>query len=280
MSITKFSPPNLLNRYSIQEIQVNNLPTCVLHWRQRKLLIHKSKDISSLCVPSLQNKQWLVACLRHTPIELVLIASALEWEQVESWAEACQQTGKPIFLRTFSNPQLRRQQSKLSWHLKRSLDFIIAVLQATILSPLLLPIVLIQMNYPDSLLDQNWYIGNRGKLIRVFKFRSDTACGWLRQFNFLDDLLKLFNVLRGEMSFVGSYPLQLQDIASLDLTQQWQLKALPGITGIWNTRENSSLIDRVTRINHNADYILHWSFQRDCEILLNSISKIFCNEQD
>jgi lipopolysaccharide/colanic/teichoic acid biosynthesis glycosyltransferase len=278
--MANFASLNMLNHYPMQNVQVNNLLTCVLYWRQRKLLIRQSKNSNSLCIPSLQNKQWLLDCLKYAPIEAVLISPVFGQKELQIWAEACQQVGKPMFLRTTSNSQLRQHQFKMSWRLKRSLDWVAAATLVIILSPLILGLLIFtQLKSPGSILDSTWYIGNKGKLIRVFQFSMDTTNYRICQFN-LNDLLRLFNVLRGEMSIVGSYPLRLNDVAHLDSNQQWQLKALPGITGGWKVGRKADLVDVQTMSQYNADYILNWSFQRDCEILLNSISKIFCNEQD
>ncbi|NES18041.1 MAG: sugar transferase, partial [Symploca sp. SIO3E6] len=102
----------------------------------------------------------------------------------------------------------------------------------------------------EPIFSQQWRVGERGKLFRVFKFRTMTVDAetrqqhqrkaqdgftplgrWLDQWN-LDGLPQLFNVLRGEMKLFGLRAKTLDEVAQLNPSELRQLRMLPGIIGV------------------------------------------------
>ena len=86
----------------------------------------------------------------------------------------------------------------------------------------------------------------------------------------LDELPQLFNVLKGEMSFVGPRPEMPFIVDSYSEIHRERLKALPGITGLWQLSG-----DREKAIHENMDYDLYYlknrSFFLDVAILLETL---------
>jgi len=104
----------------------------------------------------------------------------------------------------------------------------------------------------------------------VYKIDDDarvTRLGeFLRRTN-LDELPQLLNVLKGEMSCVGPRP---DTPFAIEMYQDWhlnRLSAIPGITGLWQVSDRSSLtFDEMVRLD--IQYINNWSPLLDCRILL------------
>jgi len=110
----------------------------------------------------------------------------------------------------------------------------------------------------------------------LFKIRDDprvTPVGrFLRRYS-LDELLQLWNVLRGKMSLVGPRPLPVRDF---DRLQEWHKKrylVLPGMTGLWQVSGRADLdFDDLVRLDFL--YLERWSVSLDLTILLKTIPAV------
>jgi lipopolysaccharide/colanic/teichoic acid biosynthesis glycosyltransferase len=83
----------------------------------------------------------------------------------------------------------------------------------------------------------------------------------------LDSLPRLWNVLRGDMSFVGTEPIVLCDVRHLADGGR-ELK--PGLTGPWRAGEPASLDDRVTA---ESLYATGWSAGRDLALIARAAAR-------
>ena len=117
------------------------------------------------------------------------------------------------------------KKNNISKLLKRFLDFFFAIFLSIILSPLLIIIViLIKLDSPGPALFKQYRNGENGKVFKILKFRSMhvhksdkiiqakendervTKVGRLLRTLSLDELPQIYNILVGEMSFVGPRP--------------------------------------------------------------------------
>ncbi|MGI9407316.1 MAG: sugar transferase, partial [Hyphomicrobiaceae bacterium] len=96
----------------------------------------------------------------------------------------------------------------------------------------------------------------------------------LRRMKF-DELPQLFNVLAGDMSFVGPRPLLPVDMPRDDVSR---LQVRPGITG-WAQVSGGTLVNAEEKNALDQWYIAHASFMLDTWILLRTIAIIFQKEQ-
>jgi exopolysaccharide biosynthesis polyprenyl glycosylphosphotransferase len=108
---------------------------------------------------------------------------------------------------------------------------------------------------------------------KVFKLKADprvTNIGaWLRK-NSLDELPQLFNILKGEMSLVGPRPPIAYEIENYQPWHMERLKAVPGLTGLWQVSGRSSVsFEEMVRLD--VQYINNWSIWWDISILLRTL---------
>lgn len=89
-----------------RELRENSLSLCFLKWRQGQLWVSKAKQLGMPYLPSLENEQWFLDCLKHSPVERVCIDPELGEAGIKLWADACEQANKPVFLQVPFNSQL------------------------------------------------------------------------------------------------------------------------------------------------------------------------------
>lgn len=273
-----------------------------LRWRQKQLLVKQSRELKTPYLPPLSEPQWLSDCLQRSPVNLIKLPADLSEMEMELWANAAADAGKTVFLQVPSMAALPKKRTRIKWWVKRSIEWLIAAILLLLLSPIMLVLsVLIAQTSPGPILFSQWRVGERGRLFRIFKFRTMvvgaeqlhhkvmgdqvglhkleddpriTPIGrWMRKYS-LDELPQLLNVLRGDMSLVGPRPWALYDAVRLSPDVRHRLNALPGITGIWQITRRATLrdIDAVTRID--LGYLGAWSFREDLRILLLTIPKV------
>lgn len=176
---------------------------------------------------------------------------------------------------------------------KRSLDIIIAVLGLLICVPFLPFIAFwIKWDSPGPAFITQERVGRGGKIFLLYKLRtmffetplyavaprgkSDervTAVGrFLRGYS-LDELPQLWNVLKGEMSFVGPRPEMPFLVAQYNDWQKRRLLVKPGITGLWQILGRKDL-PLSENLEYDFYYINHRSFLFDIVIVLKTIPAI------
>ena len=278
------------------------LPACDLKWRRKSLLVKNILGSTTQSFPALTRKRWIENCLRNSWIERVCLDKALGERGIKLWADACHLANKPVYLRLPSNSNLPSCSQTHHWRIKRVFDWMAALTILFFISPLILTISLaIAVFTPGPIFYRQWRVGQRGKLFKIYKFRTMvvdaeqkhhelmvsqnglhklerdpriTFIGkWLRKYS-LDELPQLFNVLRGEMSLVGPRPWALYDALRLGNNGKARLNALPGITGAWQVEGRSALSDLNSVTKCDLDYLSQWSLVKDLKILLLTIPKV------
>jgi len=125
-----------------------------------------------------------------------------------------------------------------------------------------------------SLLERNEVTGP------MFKIRRDpriTRVGrFLRRYS-LDELPQLINVVLGDMSLVGPRPPTDSEIEKYEDWQLGRLRAVPGITGLWQVSGRSE-VPFHDMVRLDLHYIRNWSFALDVEILLRTIPAVLTSK--
>jgi len=118
---------------------------------------------------------------------------------------------------------------------------------------------------------------NRSGDSRLFKIPNDprvTRLGrWLRRWS-LDELPQLFNVLRGDMALIGPRPFFEADLQSYEDRHFRRLGAKPGITGLWQVRGRSSVVDFEEVVRLDREYIEQWSLWMDLHVLFLTLPAV------
>ena len=112
---------------------------------------------------------------------------------------------------------------------------------------------------------------------KVFKMKEDpriTRIGSILRRTSLDELPQLFNIIKGEMSLVGPRPPIAYEIENYLPWHMERLKAVPGLTGLWQVSGRSSVsFEEMVRLD--VRYINNWSPILDLSILLKTIPVVF-----
>jgi len=112
----------------------------------------------------------------------------------------------------------------------------------------------------------------------VFKMKDDpriTKLGKLMRKFSLDELPQFINVLKGEMSLVGTRPPTPDEVCQYEKWHHRRISVRPGITGLWQVsgRNKISNFDEIVRLD--LTYIDSWSLWLDFKIILKTIFVIF-----
>ncbi|MBQ2388056.1 MAG: sugar transferase, partial [Clostridia bacterium] len=87
----------------------------------------------------------------------------------------------------------------------------------------------------------------------------------------LDEFPQFINVLKGEMSLVGTRPPTLDEWEKYELHHRARLATKPGITGMWQVSGRSKITDFEEVVKLDTKYITEWDFKLDIKILLKTI---------
>jgi len=111
----------------------------------------------------------------------------------------------------------------------------------------------------------------------MFKVRDDpriTPLGrWMRA-RHLDELPQFWNVLRGDMSLVGTRPPTLEEVECYRPDHLRRLSMKPGITGLWQLAGNQEIRDFEEIVRLDCQYIDSWSIWLDVRILIRTVLKV------
>jgi len=192
---------------------------------------------------------------------------------------------------------------------KRFFDITAALAGLTLISPLfLLLMLLVKFSDGGKVFYGHRRIGRSGKVFHCLKFRTMVEDGdavlaaylarnpqereeWLatrklqndprvtrvgavlRKLS-LDELPQIFNILRGEMSFVGPRPVVRDELKMYGTSASFYLKSRPGLTGLWQVSGRND-VSYQARVAFDRHYVENWSFVFDLKILIWTVPAVF-----
>lgn len=185
-----------------------------------------------------------------------------------------------------------REWDQMYKYIKRSLDLITALFLVIILSPvMLIAAILIAVNRDGPILFKQERPGKDGKIFTVYKFRtmstmlrdkngnelSDfdrmTKIGKILRKTSVDELPQLFNIIKGEMSFIGPRPLLKEYLELYSPEQMRRHDVLPGISG-WAQVNGRNTLTWDEKFAYDVYYVDHYSFKMDLKIFIKTIENV------
>lgn len=177
---------------------------------------------------------------------------------------------------------------------KRALDLAGSAIALILLSPVVLFTALaVRVNLGTPVLFTQPRPGRNGQVFRLYKFRSmrniDATRGWVsdeqRLTRFgrilrstsLDELPSLWNVLRGDMSFVGPRPLLVEYLTRYSPEQARRHLVRPGITGLAQVSGRNT-VDWDQRFKLDVAYVDSRSLGLDTRILARTVRSVVVRE--
>ncbi len=191
---------------------------------------------------------------------------------------------------------------------KRLADLAGACLLVVLSSPLFaLTALIIKCSSKGPVFFRQTRIGQKGELIRIYKFRTMianaeemlkkdsklrelylannfklpkgkdpriTRIGAFLRATSLDELPQLFNVINGDMSLVGPRPVVPAEVEKYGDSVQLLLSAKPGMTGHWQINGRSEIEEYARRVELDMEYIRDQSLGKDIEILLRTVPAV------
>ena len=94
--------------------------------------------------------------------------------------------------------------------------------------------------------------------------------GWIRDLS-LDEFPQFFNVLKGDMSLVGTRPPTVDEWYRYEPFHRARMSTKPGITGLWQVSGRSKIRDFDTVVRLDREYIENWSLKQDIYILFKTV---------
>ncbi|MBL0686848.1 MAG: sugar transferase [Sulfurospirillum sp.] len=175
--------------------------------------------------------------------------------------------------------------------IKRVFDVLLASISIIIFLPFFIivsVVILIKMGTPILFFQKR--VGLDGKIFKIYKFRTMTneknengellldeqrllSNGKFIRSTSLDELPQLFNILKGEMSFVGPRPLLEEYLPLYSIEQKRRHNVKPGVTG-WAQINGRNAISWRKRFEYDMWYVENQSFWLDIKILFLTILKI------
>ncbi len=199
-------------------------------------------------------------------------------------------------------PLISMQPSRFNYmnrYLKRSFDILLSLFGIILFSPIMLLIVpLIKIFSPGGpAVYAQERVGKKGKVFELYKFRTmipdaegktgpvlataddprKTPLGKILRMTNLDELPQLFNILKGDMSFVGprpELPIIVNEFKQMIPKYMERHKIRPGLAG-WAQLHGGYSMPPEEKIKYDLFYIENWSLVMDIKIILKYIQIAF-----
>ena len=189
---------------------------------------------------------------------------------------------------------------------KRTLDVCGGVVGMLLLIPITIIVApLIKIESPGPIFFSQKRVGRNGRIFNIYKFRTMyidaeerkrelmqqnemnglmfkigndpriTKVGKLLRKTSLDEFPQFYNVLRGDMSLVGTRPPTLDEFEHYKSHHKKRLSITPGLTGLWQVNGRNQVTDFEEVVRLDVKYIEEWSFGLDIKILLKTVGVVF-----
>lgn len=218
------------------------------------------------------------------------------------------ESGTKYLNRIGKYPTITFAQREIPLHMvamKRLLDIIGAIVGLMITAVVTIILgPLIKLESPGPLFFSQKRVGRNGRSFKIYKFRSMyadaeerkkelmeqnemdglmfkmtddpriTKIGKFIRKTSLDELPQFWNVLKGDMSLVGTRPPTVDEFEQYEGYHKRRLSMTPGLTGVWQVSGRSDITDFEEIVSMDVEYIKNWSLKRDIEIILKTVQVV------
>lgn len=176
-------------------------------------------------------------------------------------------------------------------YIKRLLDIIFAAGMLVVLSPVLLvTAILVRVKLGSPVIFHQNRPGYQEKIFGLCKFRTMTdergadgkllpdkdrltPLGKTLRRTSIDELPELWNILKGDMSFIGPRPLLIEYLPYYTKREQLRHTVRPGLTGLAQA-SGRNLVNWDRRLELDAQYVENLSFAMDCKVIIMTIKTV------
>ena len=164
---------------------------------------------------------------------------------------------------------------------------------------------IIKLDSPGPVFFAQKRVGRNGRIFRMYKFRSMyidaeerkkelmaqnemnglmfkmeddpriTKVGKFLRKTSLDEFPQFINILKGDMSLVGTRPPTLDEFEQYKTYHKKRLSFRPGLTGMWQVSGRSDITDFEEIVRLDVEYINNWSVSLDIKILIKTVLAVF-----
>ena len=208
------------------------------------------------------------------------------------------------------NPQKKNKTPSPETHpsvrspIKRGLDILGGIVGLIITGIIFIPIAIaIKMDSPGPIFFKQIRCSWLGKRFRIWKFRSMradaeklksqvenqakgaifknendpriTRVGRFLRKTSLDEFPQFWNVLKGEMSLVGTRPPTPDEVEDYEIPSWQRLNVKPGLTGEWQVNGRSEVLDFEEIVKLDLRYQENWSLSYDIKLIFKTIMVLF-----
>jgi lipopolysaccharide/colanic/teichoic acid biosynthesis glycosyltransferase len=150
---------------------------------------------------------------------------------------------------------------------KRFFDIVASLFAILLLSPILLTTAIwIKTHWRGTVLHTEEKYGLRGTKFKTYVFSKKV------EYRYISKLPLLFNIFKGNMSFVGPRPASSREMTR-DPWYILRMSAKPGITGLWQISSKAGGSNEMARVD--LKYIRERSLRNDFKIILKAIALMF-----
>ncbi len=200
--------------------------------------------------------------------------------------------------------QLPTTHASVASLMKRLIDIVGSLIGLIITGVLMIPIAIaIQIDDPGPIFFSQTRCGWMGKRFKIWKFRSMcvdaeakksqvknqvqgaffknendpriTSVGRFLRRTSLDELPQFWNVLKGEMSLVGTRPPTPDEVERYEVPEWQRLDVKPGMTGEWQVNGRSTVRSFEDVIRLDLQYQQNWSLVYDLKLIFKTIAVLF-----
>ena len=218
---------------------------------------------------------------------------------------------RPMLMTVRGKPMLTfaaAQHNQFALIVKRVFDFLIGLVGSILSLPIILLVAIpLLIESPGPLIFSQKRVGKNGRVFKIYKLRSMyrdaearkaelmeknqmsghmfkmkddpriTKVGKFIRRTSIDELPQFWNILRGDMSFVGTRPPTVEEYEQYDSHHKRRLSLNPVLTGLWQVSGRSDITDFEDVVKLDCSYIDNWSLWLDFKIILKTIPVVFGN---